>query len=618
MTFEEQTKAFGDPIYLHKQTKLKSGLLELVYENGAIRWIKLGNIEIIRMVYSAVRDQNWGTIEPRIDVETITNQESSFVINLKVSYQSGPVNFVAKYHISGANNKIRFEMFGIAHSSFLKNRIGLCVLHPISDCIGKVGVVGHPDGTKTDFIFPEQISAYQPVKNIQSLVWSPVVGITAKINFCGDIFEMEDQRNWTDASFKTYCTPLDLPFPVEIKKGETVSQVVELIIENELNESIPANESVFFCNPNQVSALPELGTAINPGKESLTNDELTLLRKLPLKHLRVEVNLSRSEFRNMIEKAGKESRLLGCPLFVVLYFSKDFKDEYILFKRLCKEFNLSIAYLLPVGQDHLSFAAFNELEKQIRNDFPGIKLGVGVNAYFAELNRTRPHFNNSDFLSFTICPQVHAFDCASMVENLKTQADVVRSVQALFPGKPVFVSPVSLKQRFSVVATTFETESESDVFSRSFDPRQMSVFAASWTLGSLKFLSQAGAGLVTYYETVGWNGFFQEEYVPDLPVKFSTKTEDIFPVYEVLKEIAGFSGVIYSWSSCPLLFEGLVVKCEDYIKLFLFSFSSEDMEIRLDLGFKWKGCKSLLYTEAPKFSGQKLLLRAWDLLVFIC
>ena len=28
------------------------------------------------------------------------------------------------------------------------------------------------------------------------------------IRFEGDLFEMEDQRNWTDASYKTYSTPL--------------------------------------------------------------------------------------------------------------------------------------------------------------------------------------------------------------------------------------------------------------------------------------------------------------------------------------------------------------------------------------------------------------------------
>ena len=33
----------------------------------------------------------------------------------------------------------------------------------------------------------------------------------------GDVFEIEDQRNWTDGSFKTYSTPLSLPFPVPVE-----------------------------------------------------------------------------------------------------------------------------------------------------------------------------------------------------------------------------------------------------------------------------------------------------------------------------------------------------------------------------------------------------------------
>ena len=46
-------------------------------------------------------------------------------------------------------------------------------------------------------------------------------GIELKLLFEGDLFEMEDQRNWTDASFKTYCTPQSArlsvrrPWPVE-------------------------------------------------------------------------------------------------------------------------------------------------------------------------------------------------------------------------------------------------------------------------------------------------------------------------------------------------------------------------------------------------------------------
>ena len=52
-----------------------------------------------------------------------------------------------------------------------------------------------------------------------------------KVIMEGDTFETEDQRNWTDASFKTYCTPLGLPFPVEIKKGDVVEQSITIGLE---------------------------------------------------------------------------------------------------------------------------------------------------------------------------------------------------------------------------------------------------------------------------------------------------------------------------------------------------------------------------------------------------
>ena len=42
----------------------------------------------------------------------------------------------------------------------------------------------------------------------------------------GDVFEMEDQRNWTDGSFKTYVRPLALPWPYRLADGEVLRQSV--------------------------------------------------------------------------------------------------------------------------------------------------------------------------------------------------------------------------------------------------------------------------------------------------------------------------------------------------------------------------------------------------------
>ena len=39
---------------------------------------------------------------------------------------------------------------------------------------------------------------------------------------------MEDQRNWTDASFKTYSTPLRIPYPVEVAPGQDPVQAVTM------------------------------------------------------------------------------------------------------------------------------------------------------------------------------------------------------------------------------------------------------------------------------------------------------------------------------------------------------------------------------------------------------
>lgn len=617
MTPELRIKAYGSPDSLPQQTILRVGKVELTYENGSIRWIKLGETEIIRMIYSAVRDRNWGTIEPKIESETQEIGENSFDIRLKVRYQAESIHFVAEYHISGGKNKIRVEMQGTAQSDFLKNRIGFCVLHPIVECAGKKAKVFHTDGSSSDFIFPELISAHQPVKNIQSMIWEPTSGVTANLKLSGDTFEMEDQRNWTDASFKTYCTPLGLPFPTLIKKGETVSQVVELSVEAEDFQEKQASDFVFSWESSDIKSLPELGTAISSRKKTLTQQEINLLKKLPLKHLRVEIKINQPDFRNDMEKATRECQLLGWPLFVVLYLSENYLNEYQEFVTLCKELKVIVKYLLPVGENHLPFTKFNELSLQIRSDFPGTLIGTGVNAYFAELNRSRPTIEKADFVSFTICPQVHAFDCASLVENMAAQVEVIHSAQALFPGKPVFISPVSLRQRFNVVAISEESEPSPGTLPSSVDPRQLSVFAASWTLGSLKFLAEAGAKLATYYETVGWKGFIMGEINPDCPEKFNANTNDIFPLYQAMKAMSGFSQLIHSQSSHPLLFEGIVVKSETQTKLFLFSFSSEELEIKIKPGIQAKESRSLLYPTSPEYSEGKLKLRAWDLVIIL-
>jgi hypothetical protein len=63
-------------------------------------------------------------------------------------------------------------------------------------------------------------------------------------------------------------------------------------------------------------------------------------------------------------------------------------------------------------------------------------VGGGTNIYFTELNRFRPPVELLEFVTWSMNPQVHAFDDLSLVETLETQATTVESAQSFFGGLP--------------------------------------------------------------------------------------------------------------------------------------------------------------------------------------
>ena len=90
--------------------------------------------------------------------------------------------------------------------TFWRNRIGICVLHPIRECAGAHYVAVKADGSTQGGVFPRDISPHQPVQDLAALLHEVSPGLWAHVRFNGEVFEMEDQRNWTDASFKTTCS----------------------------------------------------------------------------------------------------------------------------------------------------------------------------------------------------------------------------------------------------------------------------------------------------------------------------------------------------------------------------------------------------------------------------
>ncbi|MBL8232799.1 MAG: hypothetical protein JNL98_30145 [Bryobacterales bacterium] len=607
-----QSFYWGKDEALPRQIELAAGPMKMVFEPDLafLRYLRIGDAEILRGVYAAVRDRNWGTVAPRVSNLRVETKEDSFRVEFDVTCKEGPIDFVWKGEISGeAAGRVRFAMKGDARSTFFRNRIGFCVLHPLKECAGKPCVVRHADGSESKGVFPADVSPHQPFKNLKAISHTVLPGVTAEVQFEGDIFEMEDHRNWTDANYKTYCTPLEKPFPVEVKQGDKVEQAITI----QLAGKLPSVSSRFSIRRPRVEVAPTSGARALPhiglglSANTFEDHQQKLLIALKPSHLRVDLQFRDPDHLNVLGRAVLAATRLQTPLEVVLHLTAKAEDEL---KSISTK--LAIArvarYAVFHDQEKSTSAKWVQLARQHLKNAP---VGAGTNAYFAELNRERPDAQALDFVTFSLNPQVHAFDNASLVENLAAQADVIHSARSFAGGKPLIVSPVTFKPRFNPNATAGESALPPDVLPPQVDPRQCSLFGAAWTLGSVKYLAEAGAASITYYETTGALGVVETSAGTRWPKQFASKPAMTFPLYHVLADVLEMQGAeaVRSASSQPLIAESLYLRKGNQWRLLVANLSPEPQSIRVAL--PGPGAMQLRVLDADSFAAATQSAATW-------
>jgi hypothetical protein len=166
---------------------------------------------------------------------------------------------------------------------------------------------------------------------------------------------------------------------------------------------------------------------------------------------------------------------------------------------------------------------------------------AGTNIYFNELNRHRLPPGRAAGLAWSVNPQVHAFDELSLVENLQAQGDTVATARSFAPDARLFVTPVTLRPRFNAVASTDE-EFRPGELPWEVDARQVSLFAAAWTLGSAAGLARAGIDALTYYDTVGSRGVIEGPAGSAYPGAFRSSPDTAYPLALVLADLCALRG----------------------------------------------------------------------------
>jgi hypothetical protein len=610
---------YGSNTPLPEPIALRAGPLTMLFEPATafLRYIRLGDYEVLRGVYAAVRDRNWGTVPPRLSNLQLQQEPDAFQLTFDVECRQNEIVFQWHGSITGTPaGTLTCTMDGQAVTTFLRNRIGLCVLHPVRECAGRPCMVQHPDGSWEQGTFPRSIAPHQPFIDICTLAHEVLPNAWAVVQFEGEppeLWEMEDQRNWTDGSFKTYCTPLRLPFPVEVQAGTRIRQTVRLTWQSSPPRSAagelaakrpsgerpsPVLEGVLHAGPRAASTervlvvgdtpvarLPRLGLGMASHGQRLTPSEQAQLRALHLDLLRADLLLGTPGWRGLLQQASAEAAALGASLELAIFLTDAAEDDLAALAAALSELRPPVAQWLifHVAEKTTTLPWIRLARRYLAGSTAKAKLGAGTNAYFTELNRQPPPVEELDLVCYSITPQVHAFDNASLVETLEIQAETVVSARRFTGTVPIAITPVTLRPRFNPNATGPAPEPAPGELPPQVDVRQMSLFGAGWTLGSLKYLAQSGVYSVTYYETTGWRGVMETQAGSPMPQRFPSLPGAVFPLYHVLADAGEYKegAVLPAHSSAPLQFEGFALQRNDRVRVMLANLGPAEQRVRV-------------------------------------
>jgi len=574
--------------------ELRAGPVTLLLDGRDLRNVRYGGTTIVDRVYVAVRDRNWGTVPGEPVLIEVEEKDGGFVVNFDCTHRQHDLAVTWHGEIVGtADGTISFGMDARWNSDATYKLIGFNTHHGMREYVGRPYQGRGPDGEVSGF-FPDLIYPQRIADGTEVPVFPPVETLTValtddvevRFDFEGDPFEVEDQRNWTDASFKAQSfTPRRSGF-YEASAGDHVRQKVTITPSGTPPPVSDTGDRIRLTIGEPTGrSLPPIGLGLASHGHPLTTREADLVRALRPDHLRVDLRLGDPRHVRVLDRAIAEAATLGTALELVLFVGHDSDRElsFLATRLLGSRPRIRQVLVFPEGSAATPLRLTHLARERLRDVASAALFAGGTDANFCELNRERPDRGADDGVVYSINPQIHAFDDRSLAENLAPQAMTVATARSIYGERPIVVSPVTLKPRFNAVASEAERPPAPGELPPQVDPRQMSLFGAGWTLGSIKHLAEAGAASLTSFETTGWRGVMETEGGSPVPDRFPSLPGMVFPLYHVLADLAEWKGgeIVTLESSDVVSVVGLAVRDGGGLHLLAANLTPESRDVLL-------------------------------------
>lgn len=518
------TDLYGTDLADTPSERISVGALAFTLQGAALRHIRLGDRELLRSIAFLARDRDWGTLEPEL-AELSRRTAPDLEITLRATFRNGGAVLAVTLRITSDGDSLSVTAEGTPQGDFETNRAGFTLLHP-AHIAGHPARVTHSDGTRTDSRFPVLIDPWQPFMDITALTHR-AAGLSITCALQGDSFEMEDQRQWGDASFKTYNRPLALPWPYILPDGEPVAQSVHLTWQDAPAPAAirpdPGPADVVFPETALVlTAEDATRLAANPSDIDLVHPQRLLCH--------VDTSLGGTEAQiAAFATLQKTMPGLTCDLELVCAFDappaeeldrvavhmaqQGFRPDSVL---TCPSVDRQST---PPGSDWPACPPLDEVHAAAARAFPDMLRGGGMVSLFTELNRKRPPVEMLDFVGHGLCPIVHAADDVSVMETLEAVPHITRSARAIIGDRGYRIGPATLAMRQNPYGQrTIPNPEGGRTCMTDDDPRHRGAFGAAYLVGLATQLAPAGIAVWTPAALYGPRGL----HGPDGPVPLAT------------------------------------------------------------------------------------------------
>lgn len=504
---------FGTNEPVAERRILTAGPLTAVLEDGNLRTIRFAGVEVVRAINYLARDSSWGTYKAGLSDISVSENRNAFQVAYTGLFSGSQERFSYRMTISGdVSGTLTLEAQGTALTDFPTNRTGFVVLHP-ADAAGGRLVIEHSNGDIEETTFPDTISPDQPAFDIAALSHEPSPGLVCTVKMQGDVFEMEDQRNWTDASFKTFVRPLSKPRPYVIAKGSRDVQRITISIRSPLaaatpNESRAATVSV----GGSIGHMPSIALFLDPDDLAAAMANVSMVG--PAQNVIVRFDIARGHDRSTLKEAEEFAAAIDARLAIEAVFDMiDPKAEAMNLAEAIRSSNLEPGAVLISPRREFTTRPSNTLppdERPVGECVAALRavgvhapIGAGTASYFTEFNRNPPD-GSPDFVFFGSAAIVHAADDISVMETIGVFPSMIASARNLCSARPVWLGPCTIGMRHNPYGPAVaENPARTRMPAAGDDPRHGALFGAAFVTGVAARAAAAGVDHLIVASPIG-------------------------------------------------------------------------------------------------------------------